>query len=71
MGKHLGLKEEHAVYKAELVGMGLAAELVYAERGITTVMAGVNSQTAHRATQDLEKAVRETPRQLWHRSDSN
>lgn len=40
--KHLGWKEEHTVYEAELVGMGLAAELVYAERGITTIMAGVD-----------------------------
>lgn len=46
-----------SLYEAQLVGMGLAAELIHAERGVTTVMAGVDSQAALGATQDLKKGT--------------
>src|SRR5882672_6207922 len=48
--KHLGTEEEHTVFKVEVVGLILAAELVCTERGAGSVMLGVDNQVALKAT---------------------
>ncbi len=48
---YLGTADEHTVYEAELVGMGLAMELLRTERGrFTTATLGVDNQAALQST---------------------
>lgn len=50
--RYLGSDEEHTVYEAELVGMGLAMQLLKTEvRRVGTATLGVDNQAALRATE--------------------
>jgi len=44
--KYLGKEGEHTVFKAEVMGLALAAELVRAETHMDVVEIGTNSQAA-------------------------
>jgi len=52
--KHLGKGKEHTVFKAEVVGLALAAELVRAEAHMDATEIGVDTQAALHATRNMK-----------------
>ena len=44
--KHMGSKEHHTVFEAEILGISLATEMIKAERHVQTATIGAESQAA-------------------------
>jgi len=52
--KHLGSKDHHMIFKAEVIGLSLAAKLVRRERNVQLAVMGTNSQVAIQATRNTK-----------------
>ena len=53
---YLGTKDEHMVFKVELVGVLLAAKLIKEERGVCMATIGADNQAVIQATQSVKRA---------------
>ena len=64
--KHMGSKEHHTVFEAEILGISLATEMIKAERHVQTATIGAESQAAIHAIMHGRGTPGQYPADAFH-----